>query len=266
MPRLILMGLVAFAVGAGAGPASAAPPANDTSAEATGIGALPFVAEVDTTEATVGADDAAIACGTDPGSQTFSHSVWFEYTPPEDQTIVIGTSESSYAVAGAVFPSGSPETPVACFLGSALVDLTAGTTYLVDLVEIGDAGGGLLRLSVTEADIPEPEVTLDPVGLVDRAGTATLSGTLTCDPGSFVWFNANFTQVIGRRTAVIGFGQMFGEEITCDGTPQRWSLPLTSFQGALTPGPGSATVGISACRELCGSAEVTASVVLRRSR
>ena len=264
MPLLILLVLVTLM--AGAGPAAAAPPGNDTSAAATVIDALPFEAEVDTTEATMGGDDAAIGCGTDPGTQTFSHSVWFEYTPPEDQTIAIDTAASSYAAAGAVFPAGSPETPVACFAGSTLVSLTGGTTYLIDLVEIGDAGGGLLRLSVAEVVFPEPEVTVDPVGQVDRAGTATLSGTLTCDPGSFVWLSASFTQVIGRRTAVTAFGQVFGEDITCDGSAQRWSMSLAPFQGALTPGPGSASVAISACSELCGSAEVTRSVVLRRSR
>jgi hypothetical protein len=264
MPLLILLVLVTLI--AGATPAAAAPPGNDTSAAATVIGALPYETEVDTTEATLGDDDSAIACGTDPGTQTFSHSVWFAYTPSEDQTIAIDTSASSYPVAGAVFPAGAPGTPVACFLGSTLVPLTGGTTYLIDLVEIGDAGGGTLRLSITEVDIPEPELTLAPVGRVDRAGTATLEGTLTCDPGtSFVWLNATYTQVIGRRTAVNAFGELFGEEFVCDGTPQPWSVALTSFQGPLTPGPGSATVFVSACRELCGSAEVTASVVLRRS-
>jgi hypothetical protein len=241
----------------------AAPPVNDTSATATVIGGLPYSVSVDTAEATVGADDLAIGCGVDPTTQTFSHSVWFEYTPAEDETILIDTSGSSYDVAGAVLPAGAPDTPVACFFTGTTVALEGGITYLIDLLEVGDTGGGTLQLSVTAPDVPEPQLTLAPVGKVDRAGTATLAGTLTCDPGSFVSLDATFTQVIGRRTAVSAFGGLYGEPITCDGTPQPWSLELTPWEGRLRPGPGSASVFVVECREFCGSASVTASVVLR---
>ncbi len=157
-----------------------------------------------------------------------------------------------------------PELPNACFLGGRTAHLAAGVTYLIDLLEFGDAGGGTLRLSITELDVPEPQVTLKPIGEIDRAGTATLEGTLTCDPGSFVSLSASFTQVIGRRTAVGAFGGLFGEPpIVCDGTPHAWSVELTPYAGRLRQGPGSASVSVFACRELCGFAEVTASVVLR---
>jgi hypothetical protein len=263
MPRWILAGLVVIAAGAGAGPATAAPPANDTRATATVIDELPYTAEVDTTEATIGEDDAAIGCPVDPGTETFSHSVWFAYTPAEDQTIGIDTSASSYAVAGAVFPADDPALPNACFIGGTTTHLAAGVTYLIDLVAFGEAAGGTLRLAITELEVPEPQVTLDPIGRVDRAGAATLRGTFTCEPGSFVWLDASFTQVIGRRTAVSAFGGMFGEELICDGTPQAWSVTLVPFEGRLRQGPGSASVMLFECRDLCGLAEVERSVVLR---
>ena len=126
----------------------------------------------------------------------------------------------------------------------------------------GDSGG-TLEVAIAELEIPEPQLTLDPIGEVDRDGTATLHGTLTCDPGSFAGLSASFTQVIGRRTAVGGFGGLFGEELICDGTPQRWSVAVIPFGGRLRQGPGSAAVTVHECRELCGFTEVTASVVLR---
>ena len=164
--RLAAVALGAMMVGPLA-PAWAAPPSNDTFANATVIGSLPYSDTQDTTEATVDADDVSLGtgavCPVDP-TLPFSNSVWYAYTPSADQTLQIDTSGSSYSVAGAVV-TGTPGTFSAvaggCFLGGTIVTLTAGATYYIDLLQFGDGSGGTLQLSISEVIIPTAELTVD---------------------------------------------------------------------------------------------------------
>src|ERR1043166_5129045 len=82
----------ALLVFAGA-PAWAAPPSNDTFAGAQTIGALPFSATVDTTQATTDADDTA--ANTNCGAPATAASVWYAFTPAADGGRIVDVSSSN---------------------------------------------------------------------------------------------------------------------------------------------------------------------------
>jgi hypothetical protein len=249
--------------------ARAAQPANDTFAGARPIAALPFSDTGDTTEATLDADDQAVgaACGLDPSSFVASNSVWYAYTPAADETVAIDTAGSSYAVAGAVV-SGAPgaftAAPGGCFLSSALVTLTAGTTYYLDLVQFGAGDGGTLQLSLTRAVPPELTVAVDDRGTFSRAGMATITGTATCSEGASAFVATQLTQMAdnGRLAAITGFA--FGGPLVCDGTPHEWSLAVTPQSGRFRGGPASVALFSSACSFTCATVARTETVRLRR--
>jgi len=248
--------------------ARAAPPANDTFAGARPIAALPFSDMVDTTEATLDADDQAVAaaCGLDP-SFVASNSVWYAYTPVADETLAINTGGSSYPVAGAVV-SGQPgaftAAPGGCFLSSTLVTLTAGGTYYIDLVQFGAGAGGTLQLSLDRAVPPELTVTVDDRGTFTRAGTATITGTASCSEGANAFVATQLTQMAdrGRLAAINGFA--FAGPLVCDGTPHAWSLEVTPQSGRFRGGPASVALLSSACSFTCATVERTETVRLRR--
>ena len=106
-PRLTLgLVLTVAALGAGAAPALAQPPANDTFAGAIAITAVPFSQTLDTTQATVDAVDAeaVAACGV---AVSTSASVWYAYTPARDGLVTVDTAGSTYGTGIAVL-TGTP--------------------------------------------------------------------------------------------------------------------------------------------------------------
>jgi hypothetical protein len=232
--------------------ADAAPPLNDTFGTAAPIAALPFFGTVDTTEATLDADDQEVgaACGLDPSAFVVSNSVWYAYTPVADETIAIDTGASSYPVAGAVV-SGAPGSfdAVTCFASSSTqVTLSAGTTYHLDLVQFGPGNGGTLALSVTHAVAPELAVTVDGRGTFTHAGTATISGTATCTGGAGSMVFAQLTQMAGRGRLAAISGFVFGESlVACDGAPHPWSLTVTPGSGKFRGGQAGLMLFASTC-------------------
>ena len=199
-------------------PAWAAPPSNDTFANATVISSLPYSDIQDTTEATLDADDTSLGavCGVDPTS-IFSNSVWYAYTPSTDQMVRIDTSGSSYGVAGAMVtgtPGAFSAIPGGCFPGGTTVALTAGTTYYIDLLQFGAGSGGTLHLSVSEVIIPTAELTVDNSGRFSKTGTATLTGTATCSAGASAFLSATLTQSVGRIATITGSSELFSSNVT----------------------------------------------------
>jgi hypothetical protein len=214
------------------------------------------------------ADDAAVGslCGIDPATTSFSNSVWYAYTPSADQTISVNTGGSGYSVAGAIVagsPGGFLAVPGGCFLGSAVVEVTAGTTYYIDLLQFGAGSGGTLQLTVREALSPNPVLTVDPDGSFSKSGTATLTGTLSCSAGSSAFLTATLQQSVGRVATVTGSNETFDD--SCDGTAKTWTLTITPFSGLFRGGKAIATVSLIACNEItCDVAEITRTVQLRR--
>lgn len=134
--------------------AQSAPP-NDDFGTPTTISALPFTDNVDTTGATSAADDPA-TCGN-------NGSVWYAFTPPQNEVISADTFRSDYATVLSVYTgvrgalssiacnnsTGTPQTEVT-------FNATAGTTYFFMVSQCcgtGLNGGGQLVFNVS---VPAP--------------------------------------------------------------------------------------------------------------
>jgi hypothetical protein len=264
-----LLGALTTALGSTAlvGTAYAAVPSNDTFGSATAISSLPFSDTLDTTEATTDDDDhaAGSACGA-PSGPPEVHSVWYDYTASSDGTIRIDTSGSDYQVGVAVL-TGSPSgfSSVACFLGSSSVQVVAGQTYHILVVDFGAGTGGTLRLSVSELTLPEAHVTIDRFGSFDqRTGVATVTGTLTCTGNGGGGVYTSLVQPVGRIATISGYG--FADGAACDGSPHPWSTQIEPYSGGKFAG-GHATASVSAfvCNESgCASDDAQQQVTLRR--
>ncbi|MFL5859779.1 MAG: DUF6299 family protein [Solirubrobacteraceae bacterium] len=247
------------------GTAWAASPSNDTFSGATVVSSLPFGTTEDTAGATL--DDADTAAGSvcpvSPGF-TFSSSVWFSYTPSSDQAVKIDPSGSSYGVAGAVL-TGTPSSFSAqsCFLSGTTVQVSAGTTYYIDLLESPAGSGGTLSLSMSRSLPPNPLVTVDPSGTFDpKSGAATVSGTASCSAGANGFLFGSLSQSIGRIATV--FGDLSpSSSIVCDGTPHPWSVVVTPWSGLFKGGHANAAVTLSACSFTCEDRKVTQTIQLK---
>ncbi len=159
---VLLAALVILSIGATAALAGApaaplfqspppVPPPNDNFADATSIVALPYSTSVDMTDASLEPDE--------PPACTYStRSVWFRYTPPEDQTVMI---QSSGYYAGLAVYTGtalSSLTQVGCvsWWSQMSLQLMKGTTYYLMLM-IGEVWEGPWA-SFSLALAPPPQV------------------------------------------------------------------------------------------------------------
>ena len=159
-------------------------PPNDTFEHATQISSLPFSQVLDTTQATIDSTDleALAACG--GPSITGAATVWYEYTPPVDQSVLIltGPVPPSYG-AGVAVLTGSPGSlsAVTCFPSLGSFSATAGVTYHIVVADISGGSGGELHFSVST---PGVEIKVDRFGRFDpKTGVATATGTFTCPSG-----------------------------------------------------------------------------------
>jgi hypothetical protein len=216
-------------------------PSNDTFEQATVISSLPFSQVLDTTQATTDSTDAEALAACGGPSITGAATVWYEYTPPVDQSVLIltGPIPPSYPTGVAVL-TGSPGSlsAVNCFpdLGSFLA--TAGVTYHIVVADISGGSGGELHFSVST---PGVEVKVDRFGQFDpKTGVATLTGTFTCPSGT----SGTISGSLSQRTAFADTGQN-PIDVTCNGAAQQWSIAFTPFAGKFTGGPADAAMGIA---------------------
>lgn len=172
------------------GTALADAPSNDDFDTAAPVTALPFESTVDTSGATVAADD-PVGC-----QSYYGNSVWFRYTAPEDGivratvdtpgyypflTAYTGTRDSLRQVPGVcAFGSGNPET----------FHVTAGTTYhFLVAANYRDGGATTFRLEpqppAPNDDIADalrvPGLPTTFVGDLSRAWTEPGEPTPSCD-------------------------------------------------------------------------------------
>ena len=246
-------------------PVFAAAPTNDTFDGRTTIPSLPYTATLDTTEATTDAAD--VELNEQCAAPATDASVWYAFTAPVDMAVLVDVSASSYT-AGVLVATGEPGAfgPIeACGPGGVSFSAGSGTTYVVLVIaDQGDGGGngGVLELRVSEAPPPPAvDVTVDSIGHFDsRTGSATLTGTLTCDDGAFAFLEISLSQSVGRFT-VTGFG---GAEMACDGTAQSWTAEVIGSTGKFKGGRAEAVVFASACDFDCGFDVEETTVRLRR--
>jgi hypothetical protein len=249
----------------------AAVPGNDDIANAVEITTLPFIDNLNTSDATTTADEPA-----DPEDPAVcfigGHTVWYTFTPSENMTINANTFGSDYDTGIAVY-SGTPgaltfiecnDDAITGFLVNSNVnfDAVAGETYYFMVGSFGNpefSPGGNLTFRVDVS--VELGVTIDPTGRLDAAtGTMTISGTVTClEPVSGELFG-DIQQRIGNRAIVHG-GFAF-VPFECDGVSSWQVQGVPADNGFFTAGPVQAHVSAYAFDR--DFTEATARVRLQR--
>ena len=167
---------------------------------------------------------------------------------------------------GAVL-TGTPAsfTVVGCFFGSTAFQVTAGTTYYIDLADGNGGGGGTLSLSLTQLVPPNPVLTVNSSGSFgSKSGTGTVSGTASCSTGSPAFLDGSLTQHLGRVFTISGFGSPVNP-IVCDGTAHPWSFVVTPSSGVFKGGKATASVNLGACNlgNVCDFKQVTRTIQLK---
>lgn len=234
---------------------------NDFFATATVIGSLPYTDSPNTALAT-----------TEPGDPECAgngHTVWYEFTPSTDIEIEVSTFGSDYDTTLSAYDEEMNQ--VACVDDAAgalqsriRFTALAGETYHIMVGSFYDTPGGNLELLVREAPPlgppPELSIQIDPSGSVNRAGVATIRGTVTCSEPVEAFIEVFVRQTVSRPIAE-GFG--FGG-VSCDG-PTTWEAEVFPYTGAFSAGVANVSTYTSACDadELCGDASSSRSVVLR---
>jgi len=233
-------------------PALAAPPSNDTYPGAEAIASFPSSTSQDTTEATTDADDAELSaagadvCGVPPAMDA---SVWFSFTPTEDNVVFADVRASDYG-AGVFVAAGAPGsfTVLGCGPGGAVWDAVANETYYIVVIDDqtdGAGNGGQMALTLDVAPpAPALDVTVNPTGRFDsKTGAAIISGTIMCgSEAEFAFLEAQVTQRVGRLL-IRGFG---GTEVTCDDTVRPWELAVIGDNGLFKGGKAvSATLSVA---------------------
>jgi PKD domain len=141
--------------------AVAAVPANDDFASATVVTSFPFSDVVDITDATFTSDDLVSPCG-------ISHTVWYTFTAPANETIDADPAGSDFSDSSLVaYEVNGGLTSLGCaFFGNSLFfDVSAGKTYYVQAGNLFTAGGNLhLSLSVV---VPPPNDNFADATVID---------------------------------------------------------------------------------------------------
>ena len=124
--------------------------------------------------------------------------------------------------------SPGQENLVTCFQGPGLVTLQGGATYYLMFADTDmDAiNGGALSVSL---DAPPPPMELDftlaPTGTVDRFGTVTIHGTITCsEQATFADLSAFLRQAcrpVRLHRQWIRHGRLWADAIQLDAMPRR---------------------------------------------
>jgi hypothetical protein len=239
------LGAVLVAGLAGATPALAAAPANDSAGGAVLISSLPFSATVDVTDATTDTDDASL--NAQCGAPVTEHSVWYTFTPGTGvEGIVVDISSSDFS-AGAIIaePDGNGGWLVdACGPGATGAPVTEGVEYrILAFSDTAGAPAHTLQISVDTATVPAVDVTVSPKGKVDRNGNATLTGTYTCSGGDFFSLSSSLKQSVGRF-AILGDGYYDG---ACDGASHAWSATVVPYNGKFAGGKAASFTYAFSC-------------------
>jgi hypothetical protein len=237
-------------------------PANDDFDNATVIAALPFTDNVNTSEATVAADDPLNdeTCGF---GSIGGHTVWYQFTPTEDTRINASTVGSDYDPNVFVYTGTRGNLArIACnFLPQSMTfDALAGETYFFLVGPSGEEPGGNL---VFKVDVGlEVGVTINAVGRVSPStGVVTISGTVTCSRPAFFELGG----AVQQRKVFASQGSLFASS-NCDGvTP--WEGEVVGENGRFVGGPAEvsavALFTADATTEERPSDPVTATVRLR---
>jgi streptogramin lyase len=240
----------------------AAAPTNDTYTGRTTVASLPYSdVGVDTTEATTDADDAEanFTCGA-PATDA---SVWYEFVGT-GEAVAVDVSTSDYP-AGVLVETGSPGSfvTVSCGPGGTAFFADLGTTYAIlvidDQTDLG-GNGGTLNLTMDAVEPASLDLTLNQTGRFHKDGSATVSGTVTCE-ADFATIFVSMSQQVGRLKIS---GEGGTEDIVCDGDPHSWSVEITSFNGLFRGGKAKVHIEAFACTFECASVSFDQTIRLKK--
>jgi hypothetical protein len=221
------------------------PPSNDDFNNAIQISSIPYSISYDVTNATTAPDD--------PSCFGNNQTVWFSYTPSTNLRLEANTFGSNYDTTLSVY-SGirGALTQIACNDDSngtvqsrVRFDATAGTTYYFMVSSLYPVNPASLTFNLLQAPPPFSFVpSIEQFGSVrPSTGTATISGTVTCNQPAYVYISGELKEV-HAGTPIDG---NFFTAVACDGaTP--WSVTVQTqsslFHGrsALLYTGGKATV------------------------
>ncbi len=255
--------LAAALLPAFAAPAWAAVPSNDEPG-----GAIALVKgvpqEQDTTEATTSAIDAQL--NLDCGAPFTEASVWFTYTPAQDEMFVV-QADADYE-AGILVVEGDPSSGKVVNCGPQAVAIVgaADVAYTLMVFDAGGTNGGPLTVTVFDPP-PAPTValTVDPRGTAFKDGSAFVSGGYSCTGGGTdTMIQGLLTQRVGRLKINAEFLVV---DLTCDGESHSWSAYAYSSNGIFAGGK-AATVAISLVCDAftCGEGWAEGTVQLTRAK
>jgi hypothetical protein len=259
-----LVTAVATMVVLGAAQASAEVPSNDTIEGAKAITALPFEEVVDTTEATTDAEDAAV--NTNCGAPATNGSVWYTLEAGDSPAYVVDVSKSDFT-AGVIVATGTPGnlSILTCGPDSIGFEATVGETYyLMAFSDTPEVVGGQLSFTVRESGpAPKVSMTVNDSGKANKSGTATISGTYTCDgEADFMVLQGQLQQQQADNTQVRGFFEV--TELTCGGTFD-WSVEVTPESGKFLRGLAATTALTAGCNAIgCNVYDTLEVVQLRK--
>jgi hypothetical protein len=234
--------------------AVAAPPSNDNFSGAI-VAFDGFTQTLDRTEATTDDDDTAFrgSCTQDgdPFGYATDASVWYEYTPDSDGTVIVDTNGSGYQT-GVLVDTGTQGNFQTENCGDNAVAFFAlkGIKYYVLVIDTqfnnDGVNGGILNVTFTKASSPTlDDFTINKFGSVNtKTGAATISGSYTCSHFNFIDFWASASQKVGRVATIQGTGFFFGQ---CDGLPHPWSAVILPTSGKFAGGKSISVVTHFGC-------------------
>lgn len=230
----------------------AAPPPNDDFDSATIIGALPFSDTVDVRYATNAWDDP-------PCATYYGPSIWYQFTAPGSARLEL--TMTPYGTMGIYTGSRGTLEEVACgnyWDGPLFFEPEAGRTYYIAISAMPEYGP---TVTTTLQEALAISVTVDPTGTFNmKAGTASVSGTVTCSRPAVIQLQILVSQPVGRVATIQAGAYLW--EFACDGTTP-WEVTVTPQSGKFAGGP--ATVTATAHLYPYPSVEVTAGITFNRA-
>lgn len=223
----------------------AAEPSNDDVAQVTEITSLPFADTVSLVAATAAAGDL------DCSGLDDTHTVWYRITPQADARLGLRTVNQEGIEVSTTVASGQPGsfTQLQCsFSETQGLDVTAGTSYYIQLATAGGDPGPVVDFAVVRVEPLGVEVALSKnVSLSD--GVATVSGTLRCSrttpPGSETVVQGTLDQ-----GATHGWLVPVHFPAGCSKMPMRWRTTVQILSG---PGLVSGQASLAGTGFACDS-------------
>ena len=217
------------------------PPANDEISGATPM-TLNTTVTQDTTLATTAPSDPT-QCISNP-----TNTVWFSFTPTQNQPVTLNRSGSSYFGRISVLTDlGSGPVVIACGSGdTARFDATAGKTYY--FMDAGFSGGGQLRLTLSAGIVMT--VTINQTGTANKQGTAVVAGTFNCSQAvgppqvEQPTLQVVLRQKVSKTLVIQGSASL---RIPCPTIPTDWSVTIIGDNGPFRKGQAEVFVTGNAC-------------------